>query len=149
MTRDQITELLKNYRSYKYAVRNYESNHQPDAAIASYEFMPRSPGFESSVPRGNMGLTFQDSIDCQRYRRIVQAIDGAVNDVLSDNERVVIKCKWMNPNRINLNDIAQQKGVHPVTVKRWHKEALKALSIALSFVEEVPHIHEIKEKALV
>lgn len=149
MTRDQITELLKNYRSYKYAVRNYEMNHLPAASIANYDFMPRSPGFESSAPRNNTGITFQDELDYRRYKRVVDAIDGAVNEVLSDNERVVIKCKWMNPNRINLNDIAQQKGVHPVTVKRWHRDALKALSIALSFVGEVPYIHEIKEKALV
>lgn len=144
MTRDQITELLKNYRSYKYAVRNFELNHEPAASTANYDFMPRAQGFRSSAPLNNNGLTFQDEIDYQLYKRAVKAIEGAVNDVLSDDERTVIKRKWMDPNRITLAQIAQQKGVHPVTVKRWHKEALKALSIALAFVE-VPEIEEIKQ----
>lgn len=139
MDRDKVTELLKNYRSYKFAVKNYESNHLPAASIASYSDMPRSIGFESSPPRFNNGLSIQDHIDYIEYKRAVEAIEGAL-ETLTDNEKLVIEKKWMVG--ITLKNIEINYHYGTDYAKKIHRRALQKLSICLTFVD-VPSIREV------
>ena len=58
-------------------------------------------------------------------------IDGAVNEVLSDDQRTVIMRKYIDRNTSNLNEIADQLHKDRSTVSRWHTEAIRRLAIAL------------------
>lgn len=143
MDRDKVTELLKNYQSYKYAVRMFEESVGiPAPAIAIYDDMPRANGFESRMPTSNDGLTFADRLDYMEYKTIVNAIDGAVDNVLSDDERRVIKRKWLDRNRTTLYALSIELDKDESTIRRWHKEALRKLSIALAPLD-VPMIHDV------
>lgn len=151
MTRDQIIELLKNYQAYRQAISNYE-NHQPYpmAAIANYDPMPSGSGapelfFANQGRMASMGFVSElDTLDYRRYKRTVRAIDDTVENVLSDNERFVIKNKWLNQNRMDLCKIADYKDKDESTVRRWHREALKKLEITISLARvekiELPDI---------
>lgn len=69
--------------------------------------------------------------DLNRYSRIVSMIDGAVNEVLSDDQRTVIMRKYLDRNTLTLNEIADVLRKDRSTVSRWHTEAIRRLSIAL------------------
>lgn len=112
---DKVTELLKNYRSYKYAAQNC------------------GPGMETyrlpliiSERRADCNMW-----DATRYNRIVTMVAGAVNEVLSDDERTVIMRKYFDRNTLTLNEIADALHKDPSTISRWHKAAIRRLSIAL------------------
>lgn len=120
MNNDKVTELLKNYRSYRYAVNNC------------------GPGIEGfrlpaviSERRVNMNVW-----DATRYNRIVNMIDGAVNEVLSDDERTVIMRKYLDRNTLNLNEIATVLHKDRTTIGRWHTAAIRRLAIALQPLSE-------------
>lgn len=150
MDRDKVTELLKNYRSYKYAVSNGIAPHQEEDILG----MPMSFDYGSRPPSGIYGRgSLQGSTnDYRAYKRVVEAIDGAVNDVLGDDEQKVIRYKYMERNTLTLSQIAEGKlYCHERRAIYLHKKALKALALALMFVE-LPEIinldkHMDKEKA--
>lgn len=152
MNRDGVTKLLKNYRSYRRAIQNFETfRRSPAAPIASYSGMPSGQGapelFFASVGRmADMSrLTTLDYFDYERYRDIVHIIDTTVEDVLSDDERYVIKRRWMDRNPMTLYRIAEIKGKDESTIRRWHREALRKLALALAPIPEtaIPTIEEI------
>lgn len=143
MDRNEIIELLKNYPSYKQAIHNFESHMpEPSAAVANYNGMPSGKGAPEFffAPVGRMAdigtLSLLDVKDYQEYKYIVNVIESTIENVLSDNERKVIKYKWLNRNSISLAKIAIMCDKHENTVKYWHKEALKKLSISFSLMKK-------------
>lgn len=156
MNRDGVTKLLKDYRSYRRAMQNYERFRPvPSAGIANYSGMPGGSGAPTLffASQGRMAdiyhLDHTDQFDYEMYSVIVYIIDMTVDDVLSDNERHVIKRRWMDRNPAKLSDIADDKGIHEKTVRRWHKEALRKLTLALAPLPEnrIPKIEEMKTPA--
>ena len=143
MHKDQITEILKNYRHYRYAVNQYERHRpHPSAGIANYDSMPSGSGapelfFVQQGRMADMGrTTLQDRIDYNAYKEFVDEIDGAM-DTLSDDERSVLRLKWMEG--MDLQDIAARKGVGRNTVAATHKRALNKMTVCFRFLE-VPKI---------
>lgn len=140
--RDKAMELLKNYRSYRYAVSNGIAPHDPneslDISIVS--------GYGPRAPRafGERGNTINSTLDYKTYSRAVQMIEGAVRDVLDDDERIVIERKYLDRNRLTLSQIARDRHITERTVIRRHKSALNKLTHALIFVE-VPEIINLDE----
>lgn len=140
MNRDKITELLRNYRSYKYAIRMYESPRMICAGTASYDDMPRNGSFGSRIPPRNDGISFEDANDYITYKEAVEAVDGAL-ETLTDDEQSVIKLRWMDS--LTLEQISRRKFCSRDTIKRIHKRAYNQLSICLRFVREVPQIEKV------
>lgn len=146
MNRENVTELLKNYRNYKYAVSQYE-RHRPraGAGIANYDGMPGGSGapelfFSPNSRMGDMGFTsFQDELDFQAYKAVIRDIDGGL-DMLTDEEHSVVRLKWMEG--MSLRDIADRKQYSVETVKRNHKRALEKLGICYRFIK-VPQVNDI------
>lgn len=142
---EKVTRMLKNYRSYRYAVNNGIAPHEEgEQVFVSIGFGPRAPG--SLLGRGS---TIASQLDYQTYKRVVAAIDGAVADVLDDDERGVIEKKYLNRNRMTLFEIADATKLSERTIMRKHKSALKKLALSLKFVEEpeIINIDEVKKKA--
>lgn len=147
MNRENVTELLKNYRNYKYAVNQYE-RHRPraGAGIANYDGMPSGSGaaelfFAPNSRMADMGHTsFQDELDFQAYKAVIRDIDGGL-DMLTDEEHSVVRLKWMEG--LSLRDIADRKQYSVETVKRNHKRALEKLGICYRFIKapQVSDIH--------
>lgn len=114
MNHNQLIELLTDYKSYKYALKNVGN-------------------LDTGLP-----LIFADRIrnpsawDATRYSRIVGMIEGAIDEVLSDDHRMVIMRKYLDRNTLTLNEIADHKHIHRTTISRWHREALRRLSVALA-----------------
>ena len=139
MNHEQITQLLKDYRSYRYAVMQYE-RHQtiPQAGVANYSGMPGGSGapelFFANVGRmADYGsASFQDQLDYNAYRSVINAIDGAVMDVLTDGERTVVMRKYLDREPKTLTQIAQSIEKDERTVRRYHKEACRKLRNALA-----------------
>jgi hypothetical protein len=152
LNRDRVTKLLKDYRSYRRAMQNYERfKPYPAAGIANYSGMPGGSGATELffASNGRMAdiyrLDLVDTFDYDMYYAIVYVIDATVDDVLSDNERHVIKCKWMDRNPLSLCEIAKDRDKDERTVRRWHREALRKLAMALAPLPEsrIPRIEEI------
>ncbi|MFF2156069.1 sigma-70 family RNA polymerase sigma factor [Paenibacillus chitinolyticus] len=143
MDRDKVTELLKNYQSYRYAIRQYE-NHRayPAAGIANYSPLRGGSGmpelfFQRIGKPADMGnTTFKDEVDYQSYRNIVACLEGAL-ETLTEDEQTVVKLKWIHD--VTLKQIAERKSLSEPTVKRMHKRGLEKLAISLHFVK-VPEI---------
>lgn len=133
MNKEQLVETLKNYRSMKYAIRNGVAPYQADDTRG----MPMGGGYGSRPPAGinGRGSTLQSIMDLNRYTRVVEAIDGAVVDVLSDNQRTVIYRKYLDRNTTTLFEISKQLDKDESTIRRWHKEALNQLETCLKFVD--------------
>ena len=119
MENNKVIELLKNYRSYQYAANNCGST---DDIMLPVMISDR---------RRNPNMW-----DQTRYNRIVNMIDGAVNHVLSDDQRKIISRKYLDRNTMSLKQIAAITGCDPSTVSRWHTEAIRRLSIALQPLSE-------------
>jgi len=135
MNRDKVTELLKNYRSYKYAVSNGIAPHEPNESLGIRpDYGPRAP-----KAFGERGNTLQSTLDYRQYKRAVEAVNGAVEDVLSDDEQKVIRYKYLERNTLTLYQIADRFHMSEERAKYLHRKALKSLEKALMFVE-VPEI---------
>lgn len=119
MNKDTVTEMLKDYRSYRYAAQNCRTNEG--------EYTGRMVPLSLNSNR----LITAEEWDMNRYSRIVSMIDGAVNEVLSDDQRTVVMRKYLDRNTLTLNEIADVLHKDRSTVSRWHTEAIRRLSIAL------------------
>ncbi|MGX4584040.1 sigma factor-like helix-turn-helix DNA-binding protein [Paenibacillus chitinolyticus] len=146
MDQNKVTELLKNYRSYRYAISNGVASHQSDDTTG----MPLGGGYGSRPPAGfgGRGTILSSLMDYQRYKLAVTLIDGAVRDVLDDEERNVIELKYMERNTLTLALIAERKGPSEKTVRNIHKRALNKLTVALRFVD-TPEIINLDEVIVV
>lgn len=115
MDNNQVTELLKNFRSYEYAAMM--CGEPPE--------VERQPLIYTERMRN---LTTWDQ---QRYNRIVKLIRGAVDYVLNDDQRTVIMRKYLERNTMSLKEIAAILHKDRTTVGRWHTEAINSLAKAL------------------
>lgn len=140
MNHDKLQELLKNYRSYKYAVSNGIAPYQSDDTVG----MPMGGSYGSRPPEGLNGRgTILDSLmDYNDYAAAIDALEGAVEFVLSDMEQAVIRMKWMDRNTYTLKQIGAIKGMCEKTTGTVHKKALSRLVKAMPQIH-VPEIHNL------
>lgn len=118
MDNGRVSEILSNFRSYRYAAKVGEEH--LDGAPTLYNDRRRSP----------------DRWDATRYNRIVNTVTGAVDEVLTDDEQKVITRRYLDRNPLTLGQIAETINRDRTAVSRIHKSALKQLSIALKPLEE-------------
>jgi len=130
-TREKVIQLLKNYRSYQYAVSNgiapYVEDDPVDVRLL-VQFGPRTP----KLYRGSWKPSIDDY---KRYSRAVELIRGAVEDVLSDEEQKVIRLKYLERNTLRISEIADELQMSERRVIYLHAKALDRLAKALVFVE--------------
>jgi DNA-directed RNA polymerase specialized sigma subunit len=119
MTNDQITELLRNFRSYEYAALN-----------CGRSDLDQLPLVISERKRN------KDVWDRSRYNRVVKIVRGAIEHVLSDDQRTVISRKYLERNTMTLNEISDILHKDRTTIGRWHSEAIRRLAIALEPLNE-------------
>lgn len=139
MQQSEISALIRNYRAYRYAVRQYEKhNPYPSAGVANYDAMPGGSGapelfFDRVGKAADMGNTsLADAMDYQAYKSAVEAIEGAM-DILNENERYVVRMKWMED--VTLFKIADNRNCDEKTIRRLHKRAMNHMHTALRFYE--------------
>lgn len=142
MQPSEITELMRKYRAFRYAVTQYEKhNPYPAAGIANYSAMPGGSGapelfFDRVGKAADMGNTsLADAMDYRAYKSAVEAIDGAMQS-LTEEEYSVVRLKWMED--VDLCRIAERKHMAGITVKRIHKRAINQLTTALRFYNMPP-----------
>lgn len=119
MDHDQLTEILKYYRSYEYVAINCGSN----------DYIPLPLVISERIKDPNQW-------DRTRYSRLVSLIKGAVDHILSDDERTVINRKYLERNRMTLSQISDILHKDRTTIGRWHTEALQKLAKALEPLSE-------------
>lgn len=120
MDNNQVTELLKNFRSYEYAATMCGTPAESERQPLIYTERYRNP----------------TSWDQQRYNRIVKLVRGAVDYVLNDDQRMVIMRKYLDRNTLSLKEIAAILHKDRTTVGRWHTEAINSLAKALHPMSE-------------
>lgn len=118
MNHDKVTEILKNFRCYEYAANNSGRTDM---------YLP---------PMLSERIRNPDTWDWSRYNRIVNMIRGAVDHVLSDDQRTVIMRKYLDRNTLTLNEISTILNRDRTTIGRWHTEAIRRLAIALEPLTE-------------
>jgi hypothetical protein len=145
-SQEDINELLQNYRSFRFAVQQFERHvPTPSAGIANYNPMPGPRGatllfFEQQGKMADMGHTsLADFISYQKDKDAVEAVEGALS-TLTEDERSVIVLKWMDG--ITLKQIQLRKPMCRNTIKNHHRRGLAKLYNALRFVE-IPEIHNL------
>lgn len=136
--RNKVVELLKNYRSYRYAVSNGIAPHVADDMTGS------GGGYGPRVPTLFRGTWDASTDDYNRYSRAVRMVEGAVSEVLDDHEADIVRMKYMERNSLTLEKIAERTGISERTIKSYHKRALTKLTVCLRFVE-APEIINIDE----
>jgi predicted DNA-binding protein (UPF0251 family) len=129
--RNRVVELLKNYRSYRYAVSNGIAPHVADDTAG----MPMGGSYGPRVPSLLRGSWDVPTDDYRRYSRAVKMVEGAVSEVLDDNESIIISMKYMERNSLTLEKIAERTGISERTIKSYHKRALTKLTVCLRFVD--------------
>ncbi|MCI3922441.1 hypothetical protein MO973_19600 [Paenibacillus sp. TRM 82003] len=127
--RNKVTELLKNYRSYRYAVSNGIAPHVEDETTGG------GGGYGPRIPTLYRGSWDASTDDYRRYSRAVRLISGAVEDVLNDEEQSIVRYKYMERNTLTLSQIADKMNMSERRVLYLHKKALKSLSYALMFID--------------
>ncbi len=130
-SRDKVVELLKNYRSYRYAVSNGIAPHVAEDNTG----MPMGGGYGPRIPTLTRGTWDESTDDYRRYSRVVRLVSGAVEDVLNDEEQKVIQYKYMERNTLTLSQIADKMNMSERRVLYLHKKALKSLTNALMFID--------------
>lgn len=150
MDREKVVELLKNYRAYVIALRNYhrqtsdelEQNPYLSAApcrVTLYSDTPVGRGSGSRPPTLTGGWSLADHLHYQSIVDAVQYITEAL-DALTADERSVIELKYMDG--LTLEVIAQRKAYSRRTIRRIHSRALMKLEIALGPVR-VPEVEKV------
>ena len=124
MNNEQVSEILSNFRSYRYAAKVGEMRGYLDCPPVLYNERKLNP----------------NGWDASRYNRLVNTVTGAVDDVLTDEQRAVIKRRYLDRNPLTLGQIADILNCDRSTVQRRHKEALRKLGIALAPLERETEI---------
>lgn len=120
MDKNELTQLLNDFRSYEYAVKNCGPIQDDD--VLPYVISER--------------MRDKNMWDKVRYHRIVTLIEGAVNHLLNDEQRAVIMKKYLDRNTMTLDQIAAATQKDPSRVSRLHTEAIRKLAIALEPLSE-------------
>lgn len=123
MDNNTVIKLLADYRSYKFALLNlsfekYNEQHYTNRKVYS----ERRPIHISN---------YNTWYDFERYSRVVELLESAVDFVLSDEQRSIIRDKYMERNRLNLGEIADKLHKDRKTVSTQHKKAINSLCKAL------------------
>lgn len=132
MDNREVSDILTNFRSYRYAAKVGESEGLLDGAPTLFNDRKHSP----------------NRWDATRYNRIVNTVNGAVDEVLTDEQRSVIMKRYLDRNPLTLGQIADVMHCTRKTIERRHKTALKTLSIALeplskeTEITPFPHIFD-------
>lgn len=125
MDNNTVSKLLKDFRSYKFAVMNLEK--EAGECTDTLRKVYSKPMYLSR---------YNTNYDYSRYERIVSMVEAAVNYVLNDDQRTIIMRKYMDRNTMRLSEIATALHKDRTTVGRWHKEAINKLSKALLPIDE-------------
>lgn len=128
MDNNTVTRLLKDFRSYKFALMNLGG-----ASKEAVECMVR-PVYAERIPKRIS--RYDTAYDRERYDRIITTVESAVNYVLNDDQRTIIMRKYMDRNTMGLSEIALALHKDRTTVGRWHKEAINKLAKALMPISE-------------
>lgn len=118
MNNDEVAQLLKDFRSYEYAAINCGSVDGERLPLMLSERMQ-----------------FPGKWDRSRYNRIVGIVKGAVDYCLDDDQRTVIMRKYLDRNKLHLNEIATILHKDRTTIGKWHTEALNILAKALATLD--------------
>lgn len=145
MNKEQITEALKMYRSYKTGISGYERPYVPDynanryetaaaCRVTLYSDMPMGTGSGSRAPTLTGGWSLEDHIEYMRFKDIVSWIDLAL-EALTADERHIITKKWMDG--LTLKQISMVTQYSERTVKTIHGRGLDKMYTCLRFIEPV------------
>ncbi|MNC22088.1 Sigma-70, region 4 [compost metagenome] len=123
MDNNTVIKLLTDYRSYKFALTNLivlddGDTHHTNRMVYS----ERIPKFISN---------YNTWYDRDRYARIVEILESAVDFVLSDEQKQIIRDKYMERNKLTLCEIADKLHRDRKTISSQHKKAINSLSKAL------------------
>lgn len=143
MNREELMEMLLNYRSYRYAVAKGIAPYQADDMLG----MPLGGGYGSRPPRGldGRGSVLASLMDYNDYKSAIQTLEGAIKDVLDDTEQFVIEQRYLERNKMTFGRMEERKGISEKTLRTAHKTALKRLLKAMQFVK-VPKIENLDGK---
>lgn len=140
MNKDRVIEILNNMRSYEYAIKSSDGHHSG----------PMMPLRLDDLTKNHMPA---DMWDHERYSKIVNITRGAINEVLSDDQRTVIMNKYMDRNKMTLKEIAEKLHRDRGTISLWHTEALKLLVTALKPLDiyflDINNLDEFFESGLI
>lgn len=128
MDNNTVTRLLKDFRSYKFALMNLGGSSKE-----AIECMVH-PVYAERIPKRIS--RYDTAYDRERYDRIITTVESAVNYVLNDDQRTIIMRKYMDRNTMGLSEIALALHKDRTTVGRWHKEAINKLAKALMPISE-------------
>ncbi|KKO51138.1 sigma factor-like helix-turn-helix DNA-binding protein [Paenibacillus sp. DMB20] len=121
MDKNKVVYLLSRFNSFEYAVRKTQDAH-------GGPLLPRNKIDNRLLPANVW--------DNRRYTRIVEFIRGAINELLSDNERMVIMRKYLDRNKMSLKEIANDLNRDRGTISKWHTGALEQLCTALEPLDD-------------
>lgn len=143
MNREELMEMLLNYRSYRYAVAQGIAPYQQDDTAG----MPMGGSYGSRAPRGfeGRGSLLASVIDYNEYKSAIQTLEGAIKEVLDDTEQFVIEHYYLERNKLTFERMSDRKGISEKTLRTAHKTALKRLLKAMQFVT-VPQIENLDGK---
>jgi hypothetical protein len=129
MDNNTVTQLLKDYRSYKFCYMNLKisSDDLRENLLSIPLYNQRKPMFLSNNSK---------AYDRDRYGRIVTLLESAVDFVLDDEQQSIIKLKYMERNTVNLIDIADALHKDRKTIGTLHKAAINKLAKALLPITE-------------
>ncbi|MBY9081216.1 sigma-70 family RNA polymerase sigma factor [Paenibacillus sp. HN-1] len=140
MNKDRVIEILNNMRSYEYAIKS----------SAGHYSGPMMPLKLDDLNRNRMPA---DMWDHERYSRIVSVTRGAIDEVLSDDQRKVIMNKYIDRNKMSLKQIAEKEHRDRGTISVWHTEALKSLAAALKPLDvyflDINNLDEFFDKGII
>lgn len=122
MDKGTLKDILHHFRSYSYAAKMGD------------EFL------EGAQPVYSERRRQVNRWDATRYVRIVTAVSGAIEDVLTDEQAEVIRYKYLIKNPQTFEAIAQTMDRGERTVRKRHNQAMYKLGIALSTFDTDPEI---------
>lgn len=123
MDNNSVIKLLTDYRSYKFALMNIGNIGDGELRYTNRNvYAERKPLHISN---------YNTWYDRERYTRVVGLLESAVDFVLSDEQRSIIRDKYMERNRLNLSEIADKLHKDRKTVSTQHKKAINSLCKAL------------------
>lgn len=109
-----ISDVLAHFRSYSYAAKMVE------------------PYLKDAEPIYSERQFDTNKWDATRYNRIIGAVSGAIDEVLTDEQADIIRHRYLDKNPRTFESIAELIDREVKTVRKRHGEALRSLEIALS-----------------
>lgn len=113
---------MDHFRSYHYAARMGD------------EFLDGAPSVYNERRRS------VNRWDATRYSRIVNAVAGAIDDVLTDEQAEIIRSKYLEKNPQSFEAIAEGMEREARTIRKKYNQAMHKLEIALSTFDDDPEI---------